>query len=66
MKKTVIIDGQKRTVDIDEFDIEAENQARAVSEHNKIRLCKRDFYTHRRLQQCFPYTEKNISRLVLV
>jgi len=66
MKKTIIINGQKRTIDVDKFDIEAENEATAISNHNDIRLCKNDFYTHRRLQQCFPYNDENVSRLVQV
>jgi len=62
MKKTVIINGQKRTIDIDDFDIEAEKASRAITSHNILRPQKH-FYTQRRLQQCFPYNDENVSRL---
>ena len=63
MKKTVIIDGQKRTIDIDEFDLEAEKAGKAIRGHNVLRP-QQNWYKQRRLQNCFPYNDESVSRLV--
>lgn len=65
MKMTRKIDGVTVTIEIDEFDREAEKAAKAINDINSIKPYQKKKAT-RRIPQHYAFTENNISRLFQV